>query len=102
MRIALFVGVLVVHAVRRDPGDRAAFESERAANSQEVLNPARRFVPAVRQQAVVTHADAEAAGNPIQHDGECERLPGKEEERSDRADVKQQHERGGRPVQPQL
>ena len=102
MRIAFFVGVLVMHAVRGDPDDRPAFERERAANGQKIFNPVRSLVSAMRQQPVIAHADAEASGNPIQHDGQGERLPRKQEKRSDRADVKQEHEGGGRPVQRPL
>ena len=66
MRIAFVIGMLVVNAVRGDPEDRSALKRERAADREEVLDPLRRLVAAVRQQAVIAHADAEAAGDPPQ------------------------------------
>ena len=60
------VRMLMVNAMRGDPEDRPAFERERAADGQEVLDPLRRLVAAMRQQAVVAHADAERAGDPPQ------------------------------------
>ena len=67
VRIAVVVGVLMVHAVRGDPEDRPALERQRAAEREEVLERLRRLVAAVRVQPVVAEADAEADRNPVQH-----------------------------------
>src|ERR1700730_17892252 len=39
VRIAFFVRILMVHAVRGTPENRSAFECERAASRQEILYP---------------------------------------------------------------
>jgi len=39
VRIAFLVGILVMDAVCRNPGDGAALKSKRAAEGQEVLDP---------------------------------------------------------------
>src|ERR1700760_1559000 len=88
--------------VSGDPGDRTAFESERAAGGQKVLQPDWRLVAAMGEEAMVAHADAEAAGDPVKDDGDGESLPRKHEESGDGADVEQNHETGGGPVQRSL
>jgi hypothetical protein len=62
--IPFAIGELMMNAVRRHPENRATFERQRGANRQEVFHPFRGLVSAVRQQAVVTHANAETPGNP--------------------------------------
>ncbi len=53
MRIAIFVGELVMHPVRRNPGDRPALERQRAANRKEILhNLFGTLLGPVRQQPV--------------------------------------------------
>src|ERR1700730_17736257 len=68
MWIAFFVRILMVHAMRGDPENRPAFECQRAAGGQEILNPFRRFESAMREQAMITHADAETSRNPPQEE----------------------------------
>ena len=72
MRVAFFVGVLVMHAMSSNPEDGPAFESERAADREEILHPFGSLVAAMGEQAVVAHADAEAAGDPPEQDGDEE------------------------------
>jgi hypothetical protein len=80
------------------PEDGSALEGERAAHGDEVLDPLRGSVAAVREQAVIGYADADVDGEEV-HDGEGgEVLPGEEEERGDGADVEEAHEDGGDPV----
>ena len=69
VRIAFVIGMLMVNAVRRHPEDRSAFEGERAADCEEYIHPFRRLVAAMRQQAVIAHADAERAGDPPEENG---------------------------------
>ena len=68
VRIAVLVGVLMMDAVRRDPEDRPAFERERPAQRQEVLDRFRGLEPAVGQQPVIADADAEADHDPVDDD----------------------------------
>src|SRR4029434_9181464 len=98
MRVAVAFRVRVMTAMRRDPGDRASFESERAAYSQKVLDPFRGFESTVSEEAVIANADAEAAGDPPHQDGDFERGPTEIEKGQSRADVKRKHEKGDRPV----
>ena len=95
VRIAVVVGVLVVHAVRRDPENRPAFERQRAADGQEVLERLRRLVAAVRVQPVIAEADAEADRHPVQHERDEQVRPAEEEQRGHGEDVEHHHERRG-------
>ena len=95
--VALFVGVLVVHAMDSDEEDRAAFQGERATDGEEVLHPLVGLVAAMGQEAVVSHSDAEASGDPPKEDRNEERFPGEEEERSYRSNMKGDHKEGCYP-----
>ena len=98
MRIAFFVGVLVMHPMRAHPGERSAFESRGAADGQEIFHPLWRFVAAVSQQAVVAHANAKASGDPPEKSRKYHGFPGEKEQRGDRADMKCKHEKGRGPI----
>ncbi len=100
VRIAFLVGMLVVNAVRRYPEYRPAFESKRGTDRQQILDPFGSLVPPVSQQPVVRHADPRAARHPVQKERNEKCLPGEEEQRRHRADVKQNHESGCNPVDP--
>src|SRR5579863_4710024 len=52
----------------------------------------------MREQTVVTHANAEAAGNPPQEECNEESLPRKEKESGDCTQMKQNHKRRRHPV----
>ena len=67
VRVAFTVGLLMVDAMRRDPENRTAFERQRAAEGQEILDPFVGLVAAVRQQPVIRHADAEHAADEVQN-----------------------------------
>src|SRR5437588_9046683 len=79
VRIPRLVGELMMDSVRRDPGDRTAFESQRAADGQKVLDPFRRLERTMCQQPVVSHSDAEAQRNPVESKRRKEGMPAKEE-----------------------
>ena len=66
VRIAFAIRVLVMDAMRRDPEDRPAFERQRAAPREDVLDPLVGLVAPVGQQPVIAHADAEHAGDAVQ------------------------------------
>src|SRR5882724_1112706 len=87
-----------MHAMRCYPEERAAFQSQRGADGQEILHPLGSFVTAVREQAVIPHADAEASGNPPQEKSHCQPLPGEHKERNDCAYVECGHETSGHPA----
>src|SRR5262245_3631879 len=93
MRVTFHVSILVVDAVRRDPEKRSAFQRQCGADRQKIFNPLVRLESAVREQSVITHADAQAAGNPPQQEGYEECLPGKHEERNNGAYVECSHEK---------
>src|ERR1700722_20625798 len=92
MWIAILIGILMMNAVRSHPENRTTFEGERGANRQEILNPFRSLVSAVREQAVVSHANAQAAGNPPQEHRDKQCLPGEEKQSGHGSYVKQSHE----------
>ena len=96
--IAFLVRILMMHAVRGDPGNGAAFDGQRAAGGQDVFDEFRCFVAAMRKQAVIAHADAEAAGNPPHDDGEDQGLPGEKEEGAEGAEMQADHDGGHAPV----
>jgi hypothetical protein len=96
--IALFVRILMMHAVGGDPGNWAAFYGQRAAGSQEILNEFRGFVAAMGKQAVIAHANAQAAGNPPHHQAKDQGLPGKEENSGQGAQMESDHDGGDAPV----
>ena len=98
VRITLLVGVLMVNAVRRYPSDGSTFESKCAAHGQEILEPFRSLIAAVRQKPVVTDPDTETTGDPPQHNCQCQSFPCKEEQRCYSADMKSNHERSRNPV----
>ena len=89
----------MVDAMHGNPENRAAFESQRAANGEEIFQPDRAFVSPMRMQPVVSHADSEAGGDPIKEDRDPETAPTEHEQRRDCADVKKAHRDRRRPVQ---
>ena len=89
-------------AVRRHPEDRAAFERQRRAPRQGVLDPAVGLVAAVREQPVVRHADAEHAGDDIENEGGEDRTKVDKEKGRNGTDVEADHRRGGNPVETLL
>src|SRR5258708_24453994 len=98
VRVALFVRILVMHAMRGDPENRSALEGERRTGRQEILDPFRGLEAAVREEAMVAHADAETPRNPPQQNRHQERFPAKREECSDGANVKCDHEKRRNPI----
>src|SRR5579862_5040650 len=95
MRITLYVGILVMYAVCRHPEKRAAFQRQRGAERQEILHPFMGLEAAMREQTVISNADSQASRNPPQYHCSEKSLPCKHEERSDRANMKSDHEKRG-------
>ena len=73
--VAGFVGVLMVNAMRRDPENWAALKGEGAAYGKEILHPFWCLVTVMRQQAVITHADAHIDGEDVEDCRGKNRLP---------------------------
>ena len=100
--VAFVVGVLMVDAVGGNPEDGAALKGETAAHGDEVLDPLGGPVAAVREQAMVGHADADVDGEEVHDDEDGEVRPGEEEESGDGSDVEEPHDDGGDPVDAAL
>ena len=88
----------MMDAMGGDPEDGSALKREGAAHGDEVLDPLGGAVAAVREQAMVGHADADVDGEEVGDDEGGEVLPGEEEERGDGSDVEEAHDDGGDPV----
>jgi len=102
VRVAFMVRVLMMDAVSGYPEDRTTFKRHCAAHGDEVFDPTWRLVAAVREQAMVGHADAYVDREEV-GDGESSQVfPGKKEESRDRSDVKKPHCDGGNPVDSAL
>src|ERR1700756_3272075 len=96
--IPFLVGVLMVNAVRCYPSDRSTFKSKRAAHGQEVLDPFRSLIAAVRKKPVVADPDAEATGDKPQNNCQCESFPCKKEQRREGTDVEYGHKKRRNPI----
>jgi hypothetical protein len=59
-------------------------------------------IPAVRQQAMIGHADADVDREEVHDCEDCKVLPGEAEERGDSANVEEAHDDGGDPVDAAL
>ena len=98
MGIAILVRELMMNTVRGHPEDRPALECQRGTYRKQVLHPLRRLIAAMGEQAVIAHADAQAARDPPQKHCDEKCLPGEKEECRDRSNVEQSHEGGCDPV----
>src|ERR1700733_6106400 len=98
MRVAFLIGILMMNAMRGHPEDWSAFKRQSCAGGEEILDPLRGPVAAMRQQAMVGHADAQASRNPPKKHGHEQSFPGEEEERDNCPDVKQGHKGCSYPV----
>jgi hypothetical protein len=99
MRVTGLIGLLMMYAMHGNPEDRSAFEAERPANGEEIFQPQWALVTPMRMQPVVSHADPETGGDPVNENGGQEVAPTEHKQRSNRADVKQAENDYGRPVQ---
>ncbi len=100
--VAFVVGVLMMDAVGGNPEDGSALKGEAAAHGDEVLDPLGGAVAAVRQQAMVGHADADVDGEEVHDDEDGQVRPGEEEEGGDGSDVEEPHGDGRDPVDAAL
>ena len=89
VRIAFLVAELVMDAMRRHPEDRSALKRQRGEDGHDVFEPLGNLVAAMREQAVIAHADAHVDGQHIEDRHDQQTLPAEEEESSQRAHVKE-------------
>jgi hypothetical protein len=90
----------MVQPMDPNPENRSAFQRQRAAYREEILDPLWRFVAAMREQPVITHSDAEATRQPPQEDRNPKRLPGEVKECNDCSDVEDCHKNSSQPIHP--
>src|SRR5262245_27395573 len=102
VRIAFLIGFLMVDAMRGDPEDRPAFERERAADGEEVLDGLWRSITAMCQQPVIRHADAKHARRVIQNECSEHRPVIDIKECGYGSNVEARHRDGRNPVQAML
>jgi hypothetical protein len=95
VRITFNVSILVMNAMSRYPEKRAAFQSQRGADGNEIFEPLIRLESAVCEQPVIRNANAQAPGNPPQKQRDEKSLPCKHEKCRDRAYVECDHEKSG-------
>jgi len=98
VRIAGVIGEAMMNAVRGDPEDGAAFESERGENGQKIFDPLGSAIAAMGEQTMIADADAQAGGDPPEKNGDKKCSPGEEKRRGESAQVKQHHKNTGDPV----
>src|SRR5205085_2084338 len=84
------------------PEDGSSLKGEAAAHGNEVLDPLGGAIAAVREQAMVGHADPDVDGEEVHDDEGGQVRPGEEEERGDGSDMEQPHEYGGDPIDAAL
>lgn len=71
MRITLGVGEGVMRAMRGDPSDRPALQSEHAYHGYRVFEQARNAKTTMRQQSVKTQTNADPSGKIIEKQGDA-------------------------------
>ena|ERR1044071_3392266 len=77
--IARLIRFLMMDPMRGYPENRAPFERQGATNRQEIFQSQWYLVGAMRVQAMVPHADAEASRHPHQKDGNGKVAPAEHE-----------------------
>ena len=95
VRIAFYVSILVMDAMRGYPEKWAAFQGQRGTDCDEIFEPFMGLETAVREQPVICNANAKAPGNPPQKQRDEKRLPRKHKECCDRAYMECDHEKSG-------
>src|SRR6185312_7186819 len=98
MGVSLHVSILVMHAMSRHPEKRTAFQGQRAAGGQHVFQPLVSLVAAMREQAMIAHADSKTARDVHQHKRHRQSRPTEHEKCGNGSDMKGHHEKGGHPT----
>jgi hypothetical protein len=95
----MLIGQLVMDAVIDYPVQRAMLQGQGSTDCQAVFQEPGNSVTTVGKQTVIAYADAQADAGIPKHGRNGESLPGKEEKRQYRAQVKQGHKGDREPVQ---
>src|SRR5947209_17594953 len=90
--------MLVMNAVRCHPENRTALKDEGSANCQKIFHPLWGLITAMCKQAVVAHADSQAARNPPEDARGKKRFPCEKKQCGDGAHVEGEHETRGYPI----
>jgi hypothetical protein len=90
--IARAICIGVMDSMSNHPLNGSALKRQRAAGSQKVFNQLRHSIPAMGKQAMETHANAEAAGYPVQNNGGDQGRPAPKKQRGDGRYVSYQQE----------
>src|SRR6185369_9092433 len=98
MRIAGLVRQTMMQTMCGYPEYRATFQCHGGKNGEQIFNPLGCFIRAMRQQAVITHADTHSAGKPPQNCAERDSLPAEEKQRENGTDMKGSHKEDSDPV----
>jgi hypothetical protein len=98
MWIAGLVGFLMVNAVRGNPENRPAFQSQGSANRKEILQPSRNFIGSMGMQAMITHTDAQTSGHPEQKSSDCKTAPVEHKKCYESADMENRQSQNRGPV----
>ena len=81
------------------PEDRPAFKRQRAERGDRVLDEARHFVGAMRQQPMVAHPDAPTDRGEVEHGRHGDGLPLEEERSGDGPGMQDHQGNDGGPVE---
>jgi hypothetical protein len=73
MRISRSVGMLMVNPVGGNPNYWCTFQAQCGAYHQNIFQPFWHLVAAMREQAMITHADADIDGDDMKHDSDNQR-----------------------------
>ena len=82
----------MVDAMRGHPENRPALERQRSTEGEKVLESLRGLVAAVGVKPMITQADAEADGHPVQRQRHQQVGPAEIEERDHSQDVEEHHD----------
>ncbi len=97
--IAGLVRILMMDTMRRHPKNGSAFERERAAEGQEILERPGKLVRTVRVQPMVAHTDAQPDADPVQQKRDNKSVPTEHKQCSNGARVQNNQNRNDGPVQ---
>ena len=98
MRITLLVCEPVVNTVGSYPENGPAFETQRATEGQQILDPLGSSVAAMCEQPVIAHPDSQASRYPLESNCKEQSFPGKKEQCRNSPNMKGGHEKGCYPV----
>src|SRR5262244_2345541 len=98
MRISFLIRKPMMDAVRSHPVGRTALHRQGAAKRQEILDRFWSSISPMREQAMVAHANAETASNPIKNHCHYQSLPSEHEKGGQRPNMEQAKDCNNRPI----